>query len=101
MARQAQVIWAAPALDALDEIAAWIAVDDEAATDRLVNKVLSLTERLKRLPLSGRRVPELPGSAYRELIVPPCRIVHRLQGKDVLVVMVIRSEQQLPVSRLK
>jgi plasmid stabilization system protein ParE len=40
-------------------------------------------------------VPEFPGSPYREVIVPPYRVLYRRHGDD-LVVVGIRHEARLP-----
>ena len=93
--------WTAPALDDLDEIATWIAADDEAAARRLVGKVFEKVERLARFPQSGRRVPELPGTAYREVVVRPCRVLCRLEGKAILIVHVTRGERLLDPTRFE
>jgi toxin ParE1/3/4 len=100
MARRIALIWAAPALDDLDEIASWIARENEHAAAALVRRVLDTLERLKEHPASGRYVPEIPRQLYREVIVPPCRIIYRREGDDVLIVHVVRSERLLNVTKL-
>jgi plasmid stabilization system protein ParE len=65
------------------------------AASRLVQRVFEKTERLADFPQSGRIPPELPNSVYRELVVPPCRIFYREDESDVLVLYVMREEQQL------
>lgn len=57
-------------------------------------------EHLKRFPQAGRRFPELPRSAYREVIVPPLRVTYRQEARGVLVVHVVRSEQRLRATKL-
>ena len=91
----AEVIWAEPALQELDVIAEYIALDNPAAASQLVKTVFDKTSRLKNFPQSGRTPPELPISVYRELASPPCRIFYREEGKRVLIVYVMREERQL------
>ena len=91
----AQVVWTEPALDDLDEIAEYIALDKLDAAKRLVQSVFDTVDRLKEFPNSGRKPPELKGSRYREVIVGPCRIFYRHTGNKVLVLYVMRSERQL------
>lgn len=91
----AEVVWAEPALQGLDAIAEYIALDNPMAASRLVQRVFEKTERLADFPQSGRIPPELPNSVYRELVVPPCRIFYREDESDVLVLYVMREEQQL------
>lgn len=89
-----EIIWTEPALDALDAIAAYIAVDKPKVAQAVVGKVLSATERLGPYPESGRRPPELPQGRYREIIVPPCRIFYRVE-KDKLYLVHIQRDAQL------
>ncbi len=97
MARR-RLIWTEPALDDLDEIAAFIALDKPGAAATLVRRCLAAVERLPAHPASGRRVPEVPDRPYREIIVSPCRILYRLEGTDVLIV---RGERRLRPARLR
>lgn len=91
----AEVIWTEPALQQLDAIAEYIALDNPAAATRLVEAVFEKTTRLETLPQSGRVPPELPGSVYREVVVPPCRIFYRDDERQVLILYVMREERQL------
>jgi plasmid stabilization system protein ParE len=100
MARRAPLIWSAPALDDLDEIASWIARENAAAAAALVRRVFAAMERLRDHPESGRWVPEISSKLYREVIVPPCRIIYRREGSKVLIVHAFRSERLLRANRL-
>ncbi|XKE46949.1 type II toxin-antitoxin system RelE/ParE family toxin [Halomonas organivorans] len=91
----AEVIWTEPALQELDAIAEYIALDNPAAASRLVEEVLDKTGRLEDFPQSGRMPPELPNSVYREVVVPPCRIFYRNDERRVLILYVMREERQL------
>lgn len=91
----AEVIWTEPALQELDAIAEYIALDNPAAASNLVKAVFDKTERLANFPKSGRIPPELPDSVYREVVVPPCRIFYREDEQRVFVLFVMREERQL------
>ena len=91
----AEVIWAEPALQDLDDIAAYIALDNPSAASDLVDAILNKTERLADFPDSGRLPPELPNSVYREVVVPPCRIFYRKDQEQVLILHVVREEREL------
>lgn len=91
----AEIIWTDPALDQLDEIAEYIALDNPSAARDLVARIFEIVERLRRFPESGREPPELPGSVYREIVSSPCRVFYRREGKKVLVLHVMRDEMQL------
>lgn len=91
----AQVIWTDPALDQLEEIAEYIALDKPDAASSLVKAIFSSVDRLEQFPLSGHKPSELPDSIYRELYVRPCRIFYRHEGDVVLILYVMREERQL------
>ncbi|MBP76082.1 MAG: plasmid stabilization protein [Pseudomonadales bacterium] len=91
----AEVIWTEPAVQDLDSIAEYIALDNPAAARELVQEVFDKIERLGIFPQSGRVPPELPNSVYREVVVSPCRIFYREDEKRVLVLCVMREERQL------
>lgn len=91
----AEIVWAESALQDLDAIAEYIALDNLAAAQRLVKEVFDKVGRLQDFPLSGRTSPELPASVYREVAVPPCRIFYREDGNRVLILFVMREERQL------
>lgn len=91
----AEVIWTEPALQDLDAVAEYIALDNPDAAGHLVEAVFNATEHLEDFPQSGRTPPELPQSVYREVLVPPCRIFYREEENRALVLYVMREEQQL------
>lgn len=91
----AEVIWTEPALQELDAIAEYIALDNPAAASNLVKDIFDKTGRLESFPESGRIAPELPDSVYRELVIPPCRIFYRQEQQQVFILYVMREERQL------
>lgn len=91
----AQIIWTEPTLNDLNEIAEYIALDKISAANQLVENVFVSTERLEQFPNSGRKIPELKKSRYREVIVNPCRIFYRIEHKKVYILYVMRSERKL------
>ena len=91
----AQVIWTEPALQDLNEIAEYIALDKVSAAKKLIQTIFSNTDRLETFPKSGRKVTELQNSRYLELIVNPCRIFYRVEIDKVYILYVMRSERML------
>ena len=91
----ARLIWTEPAIADLEAIADYMALDKPDAAARYVQQVFATVERLARFPKSGVRVPEIPHLPYRQVVVPPCRVFYRLEGKDILIVFVMRGEQRL------
>ncbi|QEA40682.1 type II toxin-antitoxin system RelE/ParE family toxin [Pistricoccus aurantiacus] len=91
----AEITWTELALQELDALAEYIALDNPEAASHLVEEVFDKVERLENFPQSGRVPPELPNSVYREVVVPPCRIFYREDDKRVLILYVMREERQL------
>ena len=94
----AEVIWSAPAVEDLRQIHQFISKDSKQYAAILVRSVRSAAERLEKFPESGRLVPELPGSRYREVIVSPYRINYRYaeEKERVWVLAVIHGSRLLP-----
>lgn len=91
----AEVIWAEPALNDLDAIADYIALDNPEAARRLVQKIFKHVGHLERQPKLGSKPPELKGWRYRQIVESPCRIFYREDSGRVLILHVMRSERLL------
>lgn len=94
----AEVIWSAPALEDLHQIHQFISKDSKQYAAIVVRTLRSAAERLRQFPESGRRVPELLETRYREVIFPPYRIIYRYAEKKdrVLVLAVVHGSRLLP-----
>lgn len=91
----AEVIWTEPALEQLNDIAEYIALDNFQDAQNVVQNAFDKVDRLSEFPLSGRIPPEVPNSIYQEVIVNPCRVFYRLQDGTVYIIHVMRDAQQL------
>lgn len=91
----AEIVWTSPALEQLDELAHYIALDKPDAARALVRKVVEAVARLAEFPLSGRVPGELPDSVYREIVVPPCRVFYRPAEGKVFIIHIMREERLL------
>ncbi len=89
----AKIVWADPAIQDLDAIADYIALDKPAAAHKLVRNVFAAVEMLQKFPKMGSLPTELRGLPYRQLIVSPCRIFYRIEKKVVFIVHILRGEQ--------
>lgn len=87
--------FAASAIDQLVAAIGFIAGDNPGAAARLTAAIEKRLAQLKRVPLSGRVVPELGDPKRREVIVPPFRIVYRVLAGEVRVLAVVHSRQEL------
>ena len=96
----AQIVWTEPALSDLDAIADYFALDKPSAARELVARVFDHVAQLADFPKSGSRPRELRDSRYRQIVEPPCRVFYRLEGEQVVILHVMRSEQRLRRSKL-
>ncbi len=76
-----KLTWTEQAWERLLEIERFIARDDPRAAARLVEKLIDRGDALAEHPERGRRLPELPESGLRELIVDNYRLVYRRTAK--------------------
>lgn len=91
----AEVIWAEPALNNLDAIADYIALDNPDAARWLLQKIFEHVDHLARHPRLRSNPEELKGWRYRQIAEPPCRIFYREGSGRVLMLHVMRSERLL------
>ena len=89
----ARIIWTEPAVQDLDALADYIALDKHEAARRLVREVLEAVARLRMFPQLGSVPAELRGLPYRQLVIPPCRVFYRADRKVVYIIHVLRGEQ--------
>jgi plasmid stabilization system protein ParE len=95
-----KVIWTEQAWGRLLEIERFIARDDASAASRLVDKLIDRGDSLKEHSRRGRRLPELPESGLRELIVDNYRIVYRRTPRAVEVLTVFEGHRLLRLDEL-
>ena len=91
----AHLIWTEPALNDLEEIAEYIALENTTAARKLIQKMFNTIERLENHPDSGKKPPELEDMSYREVIVNPCRIFYKHENENIYILYVMRAERSL------
>ena len=92
------VIWAAFAEQDLTAIIKYIYSDNPLAAKDSLDKIKAKVSNLDSLPQGGRIVPELMQQGilqYRELVIPPWRIIYRISDSNVYVLSVIDSRQNV------
>ena len=98
MSRKYDIIWAGVAENDLKEIVEYIATESPADALRTLKKIKQKASSLYTLPERGRIVPELQDQGillYRELIVPPWRIIYRISEMKVYVLSVLDARQNV------
>ncbi len=91
-----KVLWTEQALSRLAEIEEFVATHNPAAAVELTTHLIARGESLGRLWRRGRPLPELPGSALRELLEGNYRIVYRKRAGAVQIVTVFEGHRLLP-----
>ncbi|MBI3300173.1 MAG: type II toxin-antitoxin system RelE/ParE family toxin [Elusimicrobia bacterium] len=94
-----KVLWTDTAAGDLRRIVDRIADEGSPKAALLVlARMQRRTAALRSLPLSGRVVPELLEQgvdAYREIVIPPWRIVYKAAARVVSVLAVVDSRRNL------
>ena len=62
-----------------------LASDDPRAADDLLRKVAAAVRKLRKHPNLGRVVSERRSLGYRELVLPPYRLVYAVVGGEIQV----------------
>jgi len=90
-----EVVWTEPALNDLDAIADYIALQNPAAAADFIRAVFQHIDHLVDHPRMGSYPAELKTKRYRQIIEQPCRIFYRQDGDRIYIVHVMRSERLL------
>jgi len=98
MNKKYKVIWANIAENDLANIIEYIAHDSLSNALKILKKIKEKASSLYHSPERGRIIPELQEHGilqYRELIVPPWRIIYRISETNVYVLSVLDSRQNI------
>ena len=93
-----KVVWTNVAENDLKEIIDFISIDNPQNALKIFKNIKQKASNLYTLPERDRIVPELQGqgiSQYRELIVPPWRLMYRIGERKVYVLSVIDSRRNV------
>lgn len=91
-----EISWSFSALNDLEEIAEFIALDSSPIATKYVTSIYSKVELLSLQPRLGRVVPEFGVEHIRELIFENYRLIYRLNTHgNVEVLMVHHSARDL------
>lgn len=89
--------WSAVALEDLENIYEFIALDSPSQADKFVDALIGAAQHLELFPRAGRPVPEIDNPAIREVIFSSYRIIYRVEDDSVEVVTVLHGSRILPV----
>ena len=93
-----KIIWTNVAENDLKNIIEYISVDSPQNALKILKKIKQKASNLYTLPERGRVVPELRGQGilqYRELVIPPWRLIYRIAEREIFVLSVFDSRQNI------
>jgi len=96
-----KVVWTEQASRRLSEIEEFISRDRPDAAAKLIDKIVDRGDALARHPDRGRRLPEIPGSGLRELVVDSYRVVYRRTSNTIEVLTVFEGHRLLRRGELR
>ena len=93
----AEVVWTPGALEDIDAIASYIALDSSFHAGQQVLRILSAEALIEQFPGGGRMVPEMRSKVFREVVLPPYRIIYHFDPRSdrAGILAVIHSRQRL------
>lgn len=97
-ARRFEVRWADSARSDLLGIIGYLADTDAEAAVQALGRLEKKVATLERFPSRGRLVPELVRlqiRLYRELQLPPYRLIYRIRERTVLVLALLDTRRDL------
>ena len=93
-----KVIWANVAEADLKDIIEYISIDNPQNALKILKKIKQRASELYALPERGRIVPELQDQGilqYREIVIPPWRLIYRISEWKVFVLSLIDSRRNV------
>ena len=99
-----KVIWTNVAESDLKDIIKYISIDSPQNALRILKNIKQKTSELYTLPERNRIVPELQDQGilqYREMIIPPWRLIYRIAERKVYVLSLIDSRRNVEDILLK
>jgi len=98
MSQKYRVLWAEAAEKDLTKIIDYIAIENPADASKILQKIKQQASSLYKFPERGRIVPELHEQGihfYRELVIPPWRMIYRISDTNVYVLCVFDSRRNV------
>ena len=84
------------AVQRLEDIFDYIALDDTVAAQKMIEKIFKRIETLSKHPERDRKVPEADRGEIREVFEGEYRIIYRLDSKKVFILTIRNFKQLIP-----
>lgn len=95
-----KIRWSVLAIERVAEIAEYIQRDNLMAAEKWVESVFQVVGQLAQFPESGRIIPEIKQSHFREIIHGHYRVIYRLEEKQISILTIRHGKQILPVDEI-
>jgi plasmid stabilization system protein ParE len=96
-----KISWSPLAVNRLESIYEYIAMDNDAEAQKMINRIFKKVETLSKNPRRGRKVPEANREEIREVFEGEYRIIYRIESKKVFILTVRNFKQLLPGKDIK
>lgn len=91
-----KIVWSLLAVESLEDIYDYIAVDNVSAASNLVENIFNKVESLVTNASRGRVVTESDRENIRELFEGEYRIIYRVERKHISILTIRNFKQRLP-----
>jgi plasmid stabilization system protein ParE len=92
-----RIEWSPRAIEDLDAIAQYIALDSTVYSSAVVKTILQTTRDFSRFPFSGRIVPEFGDESIREWFAYSYRIIYQIDESSITIAAIIHGKRLLNV----
>jgi addiction module RelE/StbE family toxin len=93
-----KITWTEDAVSSFEDVVKYISEDSVFYASNFAKKILLLVEKLRDFPSIGRIVPEYSNPEIRELIYQNYRIVYKISGEVIYLLLITHCSQELPSS---
>ena len=90
-----KVVWSSKAIDDVDAIASYLALDSVSYAAAVVHRIINVTRNLISNPLGGEVVEEFGDESYRQDYAYSYRVLYKVEGDMVTVAAVIHGKRLL------
>lgn len=91
-----KIIWTDDGIKSFEDIIQYISNDSTYYASEFAKRILSSIENLPEFPYMGRIVPEYNNPDLREIIYQNYRILYKIRGNAVYLILVIHGSRHLP-----
>jgi toxin ParE1/3/4 len=94
-----KVQWSDAAEREFREIIGLIFLEQPGAAEYLQNVIVNATRHLGEFPGLGHPIKQVDSKKdYRELIIPPCRVIYQVDEVTVRIITIMRTERNARVT---